>query len=290
MNIIEAKNLLYNYKKYNGDNMADTLISAIHDLNIQIEQGSFVTIVGENGSGKSTFAKMIVALLFPSSGALYLDGKKIEKESVPWNLCESAGIVFQNPDNQIISSIVEEDVGFGPENLGKPSKEILERVSNSLEDVGMLEYRYCSPNQLSGGQKQKIAIAGVLAMQPKCIILDEPTAMLDPRGREQVIQTIRDLNKTKGITIVLITHYMEETVSSDKVYVMHKGAIVLSGPPDELFERTDDIEQYGLEVPQVTLLAHKLKEAGLPISKGIITEEQLINEIMQKAEQSLCRH
>lgn len=289
MSIIKAEELCYNYKKFNGDNIADTIITAIHNLNIQIEQGSFVSIVGENGSGKSTFAKMLVALLFPSSGALYLDGNKIEKGSVPFNLCESAGMVFQNPDNQIISPIVEEDVGFGPENLGIPSEEILERVYNSLENVGMLEYRYCSPNHLSGGQKQKVAIAGVLAMQPKCIILDEPTAMLDPQGREQVIQTIRYLNKTKGITIVLITHSMEETVYSNLVYVMHKGTVVLSGPPNELFENSAFLEQYGLETPQVTLLAHNLREAGLPIGKGIITDEQLINEIMQKAKNTACR-
>lgn len=283
MNIIETKDLFYHYKKFNGDNIPDTVITAIHNMNIQIEQGSFVSIVGENGSGKSTFAKMLVALLLPSSGMLYIDGKEIEKGTVPFNLCEYVGMVFQNPDNQIVAPIVEEDVAFGPENLGISSDEICERVCNSLKYVEMLEYRNRSTNYLSGGQKQKIAIAGVLAMQPKCIILDEPTAMLDPQGRKQVIQTIRNLNKTKGITAILITHYMDEIVYSDLVYVMHKGAVVLGGAPQELFEGSEVLERYGLEIPQIMLLAHKLKEYGLPIDKGIITEEQLISEILQKA-------
>ena len=250
------------------------ITKAVDDVNLDIKQGDFVAILGHNGSGKSTLAKHMNAILYPSEGSVWVDGKDTQQEENIWDIRQTAGMVFQNPDNQIIGQIVEEDVGFGPENMGVETKEIWERVNESLKAVGMYEFRKFSPNKLSGGQKQRVSIAGVIAMHPKCIVLDEPTAMLDPQGRKEVIRAIRALNDVEKITIILITHYMEEVIYADQVYVMDKGKVTLQGTPREVFSKVDRLKELRLDVPQVTLLAHELREDGFPIQEGILTKEE----------------
>ncbi len=259
----------------------ESISTALDHLNLDVEQGQFIAVLGHNGSGKSTLAKHINALLVPTEGSLWVDGLDVSDEENMMTVRENAGMVFQNPDNQIIASVVEEDVAFGPENIGVPTDEIWERVEKSLGSVGMLKYRTCSPNKLSGGQKQRVAIAGVLAMQPKCIVLDEPTAMLDPTGRRDVIRTALELNRKKGVTIILITHYMEEVVEADRVFVMDRGKLVMQGTPRQIFSRVDELKRYRLGVPQMTLLADELRKAGLPLPADILTREELVEALVK---------
>ena len=272
MAYIKVENLKYRYP--------NTTKLALDGLDFEIEKGSFTAVLGHNGSGKSTLAKHINALLAPSDGTIWVDGMDVSKEENVIPVRKSAGMVFQNPDNQIIANVVEEDVGFGPENIGVPTDEIWQRVDYALRAVGMTKYRTHSPNKLSGGQKQRVAIAGVVAMEPKCIVFDEPTAMLDPNGRKEVIATAHELNKKKGVTIILITHYMEEVVGADHVYVMEKGKVVMDGTPREIFSRVDELKEHRLDVPQVTLVADELKKAGLDIPDGILTREELVNALV----------
>lgn len=274
--IIKSQNLSYEYIRRDEEGNVEGITTALNSVSLEIKQGDFIAILGHNGSGKSTFAKHINALLYPSEGTIFVDGKDTLDENNIWDIRQSAGMVFQNPDNQIIGQIVEEDVGFGPENIGVPTDEIWKRVENSLKSVGMYDYRHRSPNKLSGGQKQRVSIAGVLAMEPKCIILDEPTAMLDPQGRKEVINAVKKLNKERGITVILITHYMEETVDADYIYVMEKGEIAMKGTPKEVFSEVEKLKELRLDVPQVTLLAYELKKAGLNIPAGILTREELL--------------
>lgn len=274
MGIIKVKDLIYEYIRRDEEGNVEGITTAVDDVNMDIMQGDFVAILGHNGSGKSTLAKHLNAILYPSEGTVWVDGKDTKKEEYIWDIRQTAGMVFQNPDNQIIGQIVEEDVGFGPENMGVATKEIWERVEESLKAVGMYEYRKFSPNKLSGGQKQRVSIAGVIAMHPKCIILDEPTAMLDPQGRKEVIRAVRALNDVEHITVILITHYMEEVIYADRVYVMDKGAVALQGTPKEVFSEVDKLKELRLDVPQVTLLAHELRKEGFPIPKGILTREE----------------
>ena len=254
---------------------------ALDDINLDVKQGDFVAILGHNGSGKSTLAKHINAILYPTEGTIWVDGKDTAEDENLWDIRQEAGMVFQNPDNQIIGQVVEEDVGFGPENLGVPTKEIWARVEESLKAVGMYEFRKYSPNKLSGGQKQRVSIAGVIAMHPKCIILDEPTAMLDPNGRKEVVRAVRALNDVEGITVVLITHYMEEIIHADKVFVMDQGRIAMQGTPREIFSQVEKLKSLRLDVPQVTLLAHELKKSGLRLPDGILTVEELTQELIR---------
>ncbi|MCR5396303.1 MAG: energy-coupling factor transporter ATPase [Lachnospiraceae bacterium] len=277
MNIIEAKQLVHEFFRRDEEGNIEGIQVALNKVDLKVEAGQFISILGHNGSGKSTLAKHINALLTPSDGTLYVDGKDTADSNNELAIRQSAGMVFQNPDNQIIASIVEEDVGFGPENMGVPTDEIWERVERSLKSVGMWKYHAHSPNKLSGGQKQRVAIAGVMAMEPKCIILDEPTAMLDPDGRKEVIKVAHELNRKKGMTVILITHYMEEVVGSDYVYVMDKGKVVMEGEPRDIFSRVDELKSHRMDVPQITLLAHELKKSGLDIPDGILTREELIN-------------
>ncbi len=279
MGIIKAKELAFEYIRRDEEGNVESINRAIDGVDIDIEKGDFVAILGHNGSGKSTLAKHINAILMPTEGTVWVDGMDTMEEDSLWNIRQTAGMVFQNPDNQIIGNIVEEDVGFGPENLGVPTEEIWSRVEESLRAVGMYEYRGHSPNKLSGGQKQRVAIAGIMAMKPQCIVLDEPTAMLDPNGRKEVIKTIRSLNRKEKVTVLLITHYMEEVIHADKVIVMHKGKVVMQGTPREVFSRVDELKKYRLDVPQVTLLAHELKQNGLAIPEGILSSEELIEAI-----------
>ncbi len=275
MGIIKAVKLAFDYLKYDDDgNVVDTA-RAIDDVSLDIHPGQFIAILGHNGSGKSTLAKQMNALLLPTEGAMYVDSMDTAKEPDLWKIRQKAGMIFQNPDNQIIGSVVEEDVGFGPENLGIPTEEIWKRVDRSLERTGMTEHRKHSPNRLSGGQKQRVAIAGVMAMLPKCIIMDEPTAMLDPNGRKEVIRSARELNRTEGVTVILITHYMEEVIDADAVFVMQDGRIVLQGTPKEIFSQVEKLKELRLDVPQVTLLAHELRKSGVQIPEGILTAEEL---------------
>ena len=275
MGIIKAVKLAFDYLKYDDDGNVEDTQRAVDDVSLDIQPGQFIAILGHNGSGKSTLAKQMNALLLPTEGAMYVDGTDTAKEQDLWKIRQKAGMIFQNPDNQIIGSVVEEDVGFGPENLGVPTDEIWRRVDDSLTRTGMTEYRKQSPNRLSGGQKQRVAIAGVLAMLPKCIIMDEPTAMLDPNGRKEVIRSARELNQKEGVTVILITHYMEEVIDADAVFVMEKGRIVLQGTPKEVFSHVEELQKLRLDVPQVTLLAHELRKSGLPIPEGILTAEEL---------------
>ncbi len=277
MNIIEAKDLVHEFFRRDEEGNIEGISVALDKVDLNVKEGQFISILGHNGSGKSTLAKHINALLTPSDGTIYVDGKDTSKPENELSIRQSAGMVFQNPDNQIIASIVEEDVGFGPENIGIPTDEIWERVERSLKSVGMWKYHAHSPNKLSGGQKQRVAIAGVMAMEPKCIIMDEPTAMLDPQGRKEVIKVAHELNKKKGVTVILITHYMEEVIDSDYVYVMEKGKIVMEGTPREIFSRVDDLKHYRMEVPQVTYLAHELKKNGLDLPEGILTREEFLD-------------
>lgn len=279
MGIVKAKKLVYEYIRRDEEGNVEGITRAVDEIDLEVKQGDFIAILGHNGSGKSTLAKHFNAIVYPTEGTVWVDGKDTSDEKNVWDIRQNAGMVFQNPDNQIIGQVVEEDVGFGPENMGVPTKEIWERVIESLKAVGMYQFRKSSPNRLSGGQKQRVSIAGVIAMHPKCIILDEPTAMLDPNGRKEVIRAIRALNDVEGITIILITHFMEEAIFADKIYVMDKGKIQLQGTPREIFSKVDDMKKLRLDVPQITLLAHELKKSGFPFRDGILTIDEFMFEL-----------
>ncbi len=279
--MIQAEKLIYEYDKRDEEGNIIGAERAIDGVDIDVPAGSFVAILGHNGSGKSTLAKHMNAILVPTGGTMWVDGRDTKDPDELWNVRQTAGMVFQNPDNQIIGTVVEEDVGFGPENLGVPTDEIWQRVEESLKAVGMLDRRKDSPNKLSGGQKQRVAIAGVLAMEPKCIVLDEPTAMLDPNGRKEVIRAVEELRKKKHVTVILITHYMEEVIDADQVFVMDGGHIVMHGTPREIFSRVDELKSYRMDVPQVTMLAEELRKRGLDLPKGILRREELL--------EALCR-
>ena len=282
MGIIKAGKLTFEYIRRDDEGNVEGITRAIDDVDLDIQQGDFIAILGHNGSGKSTLAKHMNAILYPTEGTVWVDGKDTKEEKYLWDIRQNAGMVFQNPDNQIIGQVVEEDVGFGPENMGIPTKEIWERVEESLKAVGMYEFRKHSPNKLSGGQKQRVSIAGVIAMHPKCIILDEPTAMLDPNGRKEVIRAARALNQVEGVTVVLITHYMEEAIYANQIIVMDKGRIEMQGTPKEVFSRVEELKRLRLDVPQVTLLAYELKKAGLPLPDGIITAQELVDALKKQ--------
>lgn len=279
MAIIETKDLVFEYIRRDEEGNVEGITRAVDEVSLSIRQGDFVAILGHNGSGKSTLAKHINAILYPTEGTVWVDGMDTADDEKLWDIRQEAGMVFQNPDNQIIGQVVEEDVGFGPENLGVPTKEIWERVEESLKAVGMYEFRKHSPNKLSGGQKQRVSIAGVIAMHPKCIVLDEPTAMLDPNGRKEVIRAVRALNDVEGITVILITHYMEEIIHANKVFVMDNGKIAMEGTPREVFSQVDKLKSLRLDVPQITLLAHELRESGLNIPEGILTTDELVKAL-----------
>ena len=283
MGIIKAKQLVHEYIRRDEEGNVESIQTALDHIDLDVQPGQFIAILGHNGSGKSTLAKHINALLAPTEGSLWVDGKDVTQEENILPVRKTAGMVFQNPDNQIIASVVEEDVGFGPENIGVPTDEIWQRVEESLKSVGMLQYRHHSPNKLSGGQKQRVAIAGVMAMEPKCIVLDEPTAMLDPNGRKEVLHAAHELNRKKGVTILLITHYMEEVVDADYVYVMDKGHVVMQGTPREIFSQVGTLKEHRLDVPQITLLADLLRQSGLDIPLGVWTREELVDAIMKIA-------
>lgn len=276
MGIIKVRDLIYEYIRRDEEGNVEGITTAVDDVSLDISQGDFVAILGHNGSGKSTLAKHLNAILYPTEGTVWVDGKDTKDEEAVWDIRQTAGMVFQNPDNQIIGQIVEEDVGFGPENMGVPTKEIWERVEESLKAVGMYQFRKFSPNKLSGGQKQRVSIAGVIAMHPKCIVLDEPTAMLDPKGRKEVIRAVRALNDVERITVILITHYMEEVIYADKVYVMDRGKVTLQGTPREVFSEVERLKELRLDVPQVTLLAHELKKEGFPMPRGVLTSQEFL--------------
>ena len=283
MGIIKALKLGFDYFKYDDDGNASEPQRAVKDVDLDIEEGEFIAILGHNGSGKSTLAKHMNALLLPTEGTMWIDGRDTKEEKELWKLRQKAGMVFQNPDNQIIASVVEEDVGFGPENLGIPTEKIWKRVDESLRKTGMTAYRSHSPNRLSGGQKQRVAIAGVMAMRPRCIVLDEPTAMLDPVGRREVLEAALELNRQEGVTIILITHYMEEVIRADRVFVMDSGSVALSGTPREVFSQVERLKELRLDVPQATLLGYELRKAGLPVPKGILSREELV-KVLKKCE------
>lgn len=278
-NMVNSKDLTFEYIRRDENGNVESITKAVDGVNIHVEPGQFVAILGHNGSGKSTFAKHINALLSPTEGSLFIDKKDTKNLEKLWEIRQTAGMVFQNPDNQIIGNVVEEDVGFGPENLGIETKKIWERVQESLQAVDMLNFRKHSPNKLSGGQKQRVAIAGVVAMKPKCIILDEPTAMLDPNGRKEVMETIKILNQQEKITVILITHYMEEVVNADKVFVMNKGQVVMEGTPREIFSQVEQLKEYRLDLPQVTELAYELQKEGIPLTSPILTVEELLSQL-----------
>ena len=280
-NIVDAKDLMHEYVRRDEEGNIEETLMALDHLNLTVKPGKFIAVLGHNGSGKSTFAKHVNALLEPTGGSLWVNGMDVTDEENSFAIRQSAGMVFQNPDNQIIASVVQEDVGFGPENIGVPTDEIWERVEKSLKAVGMWEYREHSPNKLSGGQKQRVAIAGVMAMEPKCIVLDEPTAMLDPDGRKEVLEAVHELNRSKGVTVILITHYMEEVVDADYVFVMDQGKVVMEGEPREIFSHVQELKSHRLDVPQITLLAHELKEAGMDLPDGILTRKELIAAIKE---------
>lgn len=273
--MVKTENLIHDYVIRDEEGNVSGKVRAVDGVNLEVKPGQFIAVLGHNGSGKSTLAKHLNALLFPTGGAVWIDGMKTDDPDKLWNIRQEAGMIFQNPDNQIIGQVVEEDVGFGPENMGVPTKEIWERVEEALKTVGMWEYRKKSPNRLSGGQKQRVSIAGVIAMHPKCIIMDEPTAMLDPGGRREVIRAARALNDVEKITIILITHNMEEAIYADHIFVMDKGKIALQGTPHQVFSRVDEMKALHLDVPVATMVAHKLREHGLNIPEGILTREEL---------------
>ena len=281
MNLIKIAKLIFEYAKYGEDGSVVGASRAIDNVSIDIEKGSFVAVLGHNGSGKSTLAKHLNAILLPTEGTVWIGEDDTKNPDALWDIRQRAGMVFQNPDNQIIANVVEEDVAFGPENIGVPTREIWRRVDESLKAVGMTGFRKKSPNKLSGGQKQRVAIAGVMAMKPDCIILDEPTAMLDPHGREDVIRTVHELNKQENITVVLITHYMEEVIDADRIIVMDEGKVVMDGTPKQIFSKVDQLKKYRLDVPQVTELAYELKKEGIPLEDGILTIEELVNALCQ---------
>ena len=279
MGIIKADDVTFEYIRRDEEGNVEGITTAVDHVSLDIKKGQFIAILGHNGSGKSTLAKHMNAILYPTEGTLWVDGMDTKEEEHVWEIRQRAGMVFQNPDNQIIGQVVEEDVGFGPENMGIPTKEIWERVEESLRAVGMYEFRKHSPNKLSGGQKQRVSIAGVLAMHPQCIVLDEPTAMLDPNGRKEVIRAVRGLNDVEGITVILITHYMEEIIHADKVFVMDKGAIAMEGTPREIFSQVEKLKELRLDVPQVTMLAYELKKKGMNLPDGILTTKELIDAL-----------
>lgn len=281
MKIVKLAKLIHDYKKLDEEGKEIGVSRAIDQVDLEIEQGEFIAILGHNGSGKSTMAKHFNGILLPTEGTVWIGEKDTKDDNSLWEIRQTAGMVFQNPDNQIIGNIVEEDVAFGPENLGVPTEDIWKIVESSLESVGMIAYRKHSPNKLSGGQKQRVAIAGVIAMKPKCIILDEPTAMLDPNGRKEVIKTVMELNKKEGITVILITHYMEEVTDVDRIVVMDEGKIVMEGKPKEIFSQVETLKKYRLDVPQVTELAYELKKEGIPLDDGILTVEELVKQLCQ---------
>ena len=281
MSIIKTRGLVHDFIRRDEDDNVESITTALDHVDLNVQEGQFIAILGHNGSGKSTLAKHINALLSATEGTIWVDGMDVSEEDNVIPVRKAAGMVFQNPDNQIIANIVEEDVAFGPENIGVATEEIWERVEKSLAAVRMTKYRNHSPNKLSGGQKQRVAIAGVMAMEPKCIVFDEPTAMLDPNGRKDVLKAAHELNKKKGVTILLITHYMEEVVDADYVYVMEHGKIIMDGTPREIFSRVDELKAHRLDVPQMTLLADELRKSGLPIPKGILTREELVDAIMK---------
>lgn len=281
MGIIKTDKLVFEYIRRDEDGNVEGINRAVDEVTLDIKQGDFIAILGHNGSGKSTLAKHMNAILCPTEGTIWVDGRDTREEDEVWNIRQTAGMVFQNPDNQIIGQVVEEDVGFGPENMGVPTKEIWERVEESLKAVGMYEFRKYSPNKLSGGQKQRVSIAGVLAMHPKCIVLDEPTAMLDPNGRKDVIRAIRALNDVENVTVILITHYMEEIIHADKVFVMDEGKIAMQGTPKEIFSQVEELKALRLDVPQVTLLAYELQKKGVALPDGILSIDELTQEIMK---------
>ena len=285
--MIHAKDVSFQYIKHDEDGNPVGTVTAVDGVDMTINKGEFIAILGHNGSGKSTLAKHFNALLYPSKGSVLVDGMDTSDDDNIWDIRQKAGMVFQNPDNQIIGQIVEEDVGFGPENMGVPTDEIWERVNESLKTVGMYEYRKASPNHLSGGQKQRVSIAGVIAMHPECIIMDEPTAMLDPSGRKEVIRAARALNDVEQITVILITHYMEEVVYADKIFVMDKGQVVMSGTPREIFAQVDKLKELRLDVPQVTLLADNLRKKGLDLPECILTREELVEALTKLKQNSL---
>lgn len=279
MAIIETRDLVFDYIRRDEEGNVEGIITAVDNVSLSVKQGDFIAILGHNGSGKSTLAKHFNAILYPTEGTVFVDGMDTRDDEKLWDVRREAGMVFQNPDNQIIGQIVEEDVGFGPENLGVPTEEIWQRVEESLKAVGMYEFRKYAPGKLSGGQKQRVSIAGVIAMHPKCIVLDEPTAMLDPLGRKEVIRAVRALNDVEEITVILITHYMEEIIHADKVFVMDQGKVALQGTPREIFSQVEKLKELRLDVPQVTMLAHELREKGLDIPEGILTKEELIEAL-----------
>ena len=281
MDMVQTDKLIFEYEKRDEEGNVIGKSRAIDEVDIDVKEGQFIAILGHNGSGKSTLAKHINAILVPTEGTVWVNGLDTKDPSELWNVRQSAGMVFQNPDNQIIGTVVEEDVGFGPENLGVPTDEIWQRVEESLKAVGMIEYRHHSPNKLSGGQKQRVAIAGVVAMEPKCIVLDEPTAMLDPVGRKEVLKTVKKLREQKKVTVILITHYMEEVIDANKIYVMDQGRVVMEGTPKEVFSQVDELKKYRLDVPQVTILADELKKQGLDIPSGILRKEELVEALCQ---------
>lgn len=279
MGIVEAKNLTFEYIRRDEEGNVEGITTAVDNVNIDIKAGDFVAVLGHNGSGKSTFAKHLNALVMPTEGTVYVDGMDTKDSGNTLSIRQTAGMVFQNPDNQIVGTLVDEEVGFGPENIGVPTEEIWERVEKSLKAVGMYQFRNASPNKLSGGQKQRVAIAGIVAMKPKCIVLDEPTAMLDPLGRKEVLNVLHELNRKENVTIILITHYMEEVIDADYVYVMDGGKLVMDGTPRQIFTQVEMLKSMRLDVPQVTELAYELKKAGLPIKDGIIRNEELVEEL-----------
>ncbi len=282
MGIIETKDLTFEYIRRDEEGNVEGITTAVDDVSLNVAPGEFIAILGHNGSGKSTLAKHLNAILYPTEGCVWVDGMNTSEEDKVWSIRQTAGMVFQNPDNQIIGQVVEEDVGFGPENMGIPTKEIWERVEESLRAVGMYEFRKYSPNKLSGGQKQRVSIAGVLAMHPKCIVLDEPTAMLDPSGRREVIRAVRGLNDVEGVTVILITHYMEEIIHADRVFVMDSGRIAMEGTPREIFSQVERLQELRLDVPQATLLAYELQKRGIELADGILTREELADALCRE--------
>lgn len=280
MGIIKVKDLIYEYIRRDEEGNVEGITTAVDNVSLDIRQGDFVAVLGHNGSGKSTLAKHLNAILYPTEGTVWVDGKDTRDDTAVWDIRQTAGMVFQNPDNQIIGQVVEEDVGFGPENMGVPTREIWERVEESLKAVGMYKFRRHSPNKLSGGQKQRVSIAGVLAMHPKCIILDEPTAMLDPQGRREVVRAVRALNQVEEITVILITHYMEEIIYADRVYVMDRGKVAMEGTPREIFSQVEALKELRLDVPQATLLSYELQKRGVRLPDGILTKEELADALV----------
>jgi energy-coupling factor transport system ATP-binding protein len=280
--MIKISKLIHDYIQRDEEGNPSGTVRAIDGVSLDVEPGQFIAVLGHNGSGKSTLAKHLNALLFPTEGAVWINGMDTKDQSLLWDIRQTAGMVFQNPDNQIIGQVVEEDVGFGPENMGVPTEEIWKRVKESLMAVGMYDHRKKSPNRLSGGQKQRVSIAGVIAMHPRCIIMDEPTAMLDPSGRADVIDAAITLNKEENITIILITHYMEEAINADRIFVMDEGRVAMQGTPREIFSRVEEMQALHLDVPQVTLLSHKLRQAGLDLPEGILTKEEFAQALLQK--------